>query len=122
LSTTFWIASERSPLSDRPIRIAELLPKVPSVISASDASGVGLGGFHFLPLPGRTIQPLFWHQPIPSSITECLIADNNPSDTITMNDFELAVSVVHHDVLAQYADIPVLATYNFHDNTTAVNW
>jgi hypothetical protein len=89
-----------STLSDHPTHIAELLPHAHFIIGASDASGAGWCGFHFLPLPNGTIQPLLWRQPLPSIITDCLIANNNPSGTITMNDFELAASMAHQDVIA----------------------
>jgi hypothetical protein len=111
-----------STLSSRPTRIAELLPQPPSTIGSSDASGVGLDSVHFIPLPDGTIQPILWHQPLPSNIDANLITNDNPSGTITMNDFELAASVAHHDVLAQYDNILSLTTHNFHDNTTAVYW
>jgi hypothetical protein len=75
---------------------------------------------HFILLPEGTIHPLLWRRLLSSSIVDCLVTNNNSSDTITMNDFELSASMVHHDFLAQHADILSLTTQNFHDNTTEV--
>jgi hypothetical protein len=108
--------------SSQPSPTAPLLPHAPSTISTSDASGAGVGGVHFIPLPDGTIQPLLWHHPLLSSISDCLLINSNLSGTITMNDFGLAASVAHHDVFVQHADIRSLATHNLHDNTTSVYW
>lgn len=110
-----------STISDRPTRIAELLPRAHSKSGASDALGVGVGGVHFIP-PDGTIQPLLWHQPLPSNITDCLITNDNLSGTITMNDFEIAACVARQDAIAQYDGIRSLTAQNFHDNITAVYW
>jgi hypothetical protein len=109
-------------LSDCPIHITKLLQKSHSTIDTSDASRAGLGGVHFILLPDGTIQPILWRRPLPSSIADCPVTGNNPSDTINMNDFEIDVSMLHHDVLAQHTDIRALATHKFHDNITVVYW
>jgi hypothetical protein len=53
-----WLATD---MGRRPTRIAELIPaRLPATLGAQDASGIGLGGVHFVPLPNGNIQPFLW--------------------------------------------------------------
>eukprot|EP00536_Pseudo-nitzschia_multiseries_P010183 jgi/Psemu1/25282/gm1.25282_g len=51
-----WLAND---LSHRPTSIAKLVPDTfPATLGACDASGLGMGGVHFVPLPTGTVQPV----------------------------------------------------------------
>jgi hypothetical protein len=98
-----WLARD---LSTRPTRIAELIPaSQPATLGACDASGSGMGGVHFVPLPNHTIQPLVWCSRFPArfpaAVASALVSRSNPSGTISNSDLELAGSIAHHDILYQ---------------------
>jgi hypothetical protein len=53
-----WLATD---MMRRPTTIAELIPaRLPAALGGQDASGVGMGGVHFVPLPNGQVQPLLW--------------------------------------------------------------
>jgi hypothetical protein len=81
-----------------------------------------MGGVHFVPLPDVTIQPLLWRSLFEPRITNQLITFANPSGTINNSDLELAVSIAHHDVLAQQVDILEATIHNLSDNMAIVWW
>jgi hypothetical protein len=96
-------------------------PSVPP-ISASDASGEGLGGIHFIPNPDGLIQPFLWRQRIPQGLRSRLVTNINPTGNITIINLELAATVSYYDVLVHQVDIHEHTTTNLHDNTSAVYW
>jgi hypothetical protein len=102
-------------LSERPTKIAELLPQAPSRIGASDSSVTGMGGIHFIPQPDRSIKPCIWNQLLPAEVTTRLVTGANPSGDIIISDLELAATVSHHDILAHYVGIHELTTNKLHE-------
>eukprot|EP00536_Pseudo-nitzschia_multiseries_P017358 jgi/Psemu1/50546/gm1.50546_g len=82
-----WLAND---LSNCPTAIAELVPDTfPATLRACDASGAGMGGIHFVPLPDGKIQPIMWRHPFPQW------------GTINNSDLKLTGSIAHNDILAQ---------------------
>jgi hypothetical protein len=109
-------------LHERPTKIAELLPHVPSTIGASDAANDRMGGVHFLSNPNGTMQPIIWRQRLSEDIIARLVTDANPTGDLTISDLEVAVTVAHHDVLVQAIDLRERTTNNLHDNTATMYW
>ena len=108
-------------LPTRPTRIAELLPRSPSVIGATDASGIGMGGVAFV-ATAADIQAVLWRQSFPSKIRQQLVSFENPTGDVTNSDLELAATVAHHDVLTANFDLREHTIHSFHDNTPAQYW
>jgi hypothetical protein len=109
-------------LSDCTTKIAELLPQAPLTIGASNASGTGMGGIHFIPHPDGSIQPCIWYQILPTELITRLVTNANPSGNITISDLELAVTITHRGILAHYINIWEQTTNNLHAHTSAVYW
>eukprot|EP00536_Pseudo-nitzschia_multiseries_P019345 jgi/Psemu1/60207/gm1.60207_g len=115
-----WLAND---LSNRPTSIAELVPDpFPATMGACDASGLGMGGIHFVPLPTGQIQPILWRHAFPKWVSSQLVTFDNPNGTINNSDHELAGSIAHNDILAQAACVQSRTTHNCYDNTAAVCW
>ena len=115
-----WLASD---IAARPTRIAELIPDLlPATLGACDAAGTGMGGIHFIPGPSGAITPILWRAPFPQWVQRRLVSFDNPSGDITNSDLELAGSVAHNDVLAQFADVAERTVHSSYDNTAAVFW
>jgi hypothetical protein len=107
----------------RPTRIVELIPAwLPATLGAQDASGVGMGGVNFVPLPNGQVQPLLWWSKFDDRVTSQLVTFANPGGTITNSDLELAASVAHHDVLAQQVDVREATIHNLTDKTATMYW
>jgi hypothetical protein len=109
-------------MSERPTKIAELLPQAPLTIGTTDASGTGMGGIHFIPQPGGSIQLCLCCQLIPTELNTRLVTDANPIGDITTSNLELAATITHDDVLAHYVNIWERTTNNLHENKAAVYW
>jgi hypothetical protein len=77
-----------------PTRIAELIPaRHPATLGAQDASGLGMGGVHFVPLPNGELQPLIWRSKFDIEVRHQLVTFSNLTRTVTNSDWELAASV-----------------------------
>ena len=119
-----WILNN---LSERPTRIAELVPLLPSALGHHDASGIGAGGVWF---PAQSIQarrghlspPLLWRYQWPRHIADRLITDKNPHGTITISDLELAGGLLHLDVLCQHYDARERTILSKTDNLATLYW
>eukprot|EP00536_Pseudo-nitzschia_multiseries_P012239 jgi/Psemu1/31438/gm1.31438_g len=109
-----WLAND---LSNRPTAIAELVPNpFPATMGACDASGAGMGGIHFVPLPDGQIQPILWRHAFPKWVSSQLVIFDNPNGTINNSDLELAGSIAHNDILAQAACVQYRTTHNCYDS------
>jgi hypothetical protein len=115
-----WLVED---VGSRPTQIAEIVPDAtPATKGACDASGQGLGGVHFVPLPdGRTL-PMLWRQKWPSSVPARLVSSSNPNGDITNSELELAATIAQFDVLAQAVDIRSHTVHNLSDNSATVAW
>ena len=114
-----WIAKS---LAERPTRIAELVPaRTSHTIGACDTAGIGMGGVHFVPIQGR-LQPMLWRQQFTQAIQKELVSFDNPTGKISNCDLELAGSVAHADVIAQFTDVRERTLQHLYDNTPTVYW
>jgi hypothetical protein len=110
-----------SDVERRPTRIAELFPVHPAhVYGCTDASKAGFGGA-VLPAPKENIPPTVWRHPVPVDLQAILVSDDNPTGTLTNSDLELAGTLLHEGILAEY-DIAEKLVVTGCDNTPAVSW
>jgi hypothetical protein len=114
-------------LATRPMRIYELVPGDPSVIGATDASGLGMGGVFFVPTPQSTpdapaYHSYLWRLAFPESVRQQLLTETNPEGTLTNNTLELTGAIGQHDVIASQLDVRELTLHNVHDNSAALYW
>jgi len=119
-----WLARD---LAERPTRIAELIPdREPRTEGACDAASAGMGGVHFIPASHDArdddIVPILWRCRFPPWVQSRLASFANPRGTVTNSDLELAGSIAHNDVLAQFANVTERTTHNCYDNIAAVYW
>jgi len=119
-----WILQH---ISQRPTRIAELVPLLPSALGHHDASGTGAGGVWFpaqqlVPRGAHMVQPLLWRFRWPKDIQKRLITDKNPAGTISISDLELAGGLLHLDVLCQQYDVRERTILSKTDNLAALFW
>jgi hypothetical protein len=112
-----------SDVASRPTMIDEIIPsRIPDVVSACDAAGVGMGGVHFVPLDSGDVIPLVWRAPFPRNIQRRLVSFANPNGDITNSDLELAGNLTHFDVLSECVDVAGKTIQSFSDNTPTVFW
>jgi len=104
-------------LSNRPTRLAEIIPDALAAIGPVDASGQGMGGVWF------TVdhQPIVWRARFPPDIQSRLVSFDNPTGDLTNSDFELAGVVAHQDILAQHFDVRDCTIGILNDNTPAIS-
>jgi len=100
-----------------PVPLHTLVPRKPTILAATDASGIGMGGFWLSPT-----QRCLWRAPFTATVRRELITATNVSGTLTNSDLELAAlltGAVHcaQNLPARYEHI-LLAS----DNTPAVAW
>jgi hypothetical protein len=108
-------------LKNRPTHIAKLIPAAtPATIGAQDASGIGMGGVHFVLLLDDTIAPLLWQSPFLPSMQSHLVSYTNLDGTITNSDLELAASVAQHEVMVTQVDAREATIHHFSDSTATV--
>jgi hypothetical protein len=70
-----WLATG---MARRPTRIAELIPaRHPATLGGQDASGLGMGGVHFAPLPNGKVQPLLWRSKFDYDVQRQLACGGN---------------------------------------------
>ena len=116
-------------ISERPTRIAELVPLTPQALGFHDASGSkGAGGVWF-PTPELVTRgdvdpntPLLWRLPWPQDLIDKLVSDDNPTGTVTSADFELAGGLLHLDALAHSYDIRERTVVSKTDNLNTMFW
>jgi hypothetical protein len=114
-------------IAERPTRIAELVPLLPSALGHHDASGEGAGGVwfpadHITPRGTTKRQPLVWRYQWPEEIRCRLITEHNPHGTISISDLELAGGLLHLDVLCHHYDIRERTVLSKTDNLAALFW
>jgi hypothetical protein len=118
-------------IANRPTRMAELVPLLPSAVGYHDASLDGAGGVwfpHATLNPRGVLQPSSSHQPIawrfawPDHIKKELVTEHNPNGTITNSDLELAGGLLHLEALAQHFDIRERTVISNTDNLASLYW
>ena len=120
-----WISED---IANRPTRIAELIPLLPSSLGYHDASKQGAGGVWF-PTPdliprlgSSTSQPILWRLKWPQDIIDDLVSEQNPHGSINISDLELAGGIIHLDVLAHTFDIRERTVLSKTDNLATLFW
>ena len=135
-----WIHRD---LASRPTKLQELVPTLPTITGAHDASGYGAGGIW---LPGPTAiprsarvkslrtdgtlrrhrltssRPILWRCPIPQSIQRRLVTHENPSGDVTNSDLELAGSLLQQEAAVQCYDVRERTTKDATDNLATMYW
>lgn len=120
-----WMAND---ISNRPTRIAELVPANPSLLGDHDAAKAGAGGVWFpaeqvnLRHKGKPLQPIAWRYEWPLDIQQALVSSENLSGTITNSDLELAGGLLHLDAAAQNYDIRERTVLSRTDNLPTLFW
>ncbi|KAK1736299.1 hypothetical protein QTG54_012899 [Skeletonema marinoi] len=116
-------------ISDRPTRIAELVPLTPQALGYHDASGSKGAGGAWFPTPDLVPRgdvtpntPLLWRLPWPQDLIDKLVSDDNPTGTVTSADFELAGGLLHLDALAHSYDIRERTVVSKTDNLNTMFW
>ena len=120
-----WMQAD---ISNRPTRIAEIIPLNPCAKGYHDASGQGAGGVWFCnpelcPRQGtQPTQPLVWRLQWPHDILSNLVTTSNPHGSVTNSDLELAGGLLHLDVIAQSFDIRERTILSNTDNLATLFW
>lgn len=112
-----WLADN---LSSRPTRLCKLTKLPPTVNSACDASGVGMGRVIFD--LWRASRLRLWCSPFPHTLTSKLVSFTDPSGTVTNSDLELAATLVQHEGCVHTSNVRKCTTHTASDNTPAVAW
>ena len=115
-------------ISNRPTRIAEVVPLLPSAMGYHDAAGTGAGGVWF-PTPDlhprgstKQNQPLVWKVSWPQDIISSLITETNPHGSVNNSDLELAGGLLHLDVICQHFDVRERTILSQTDNLSTLFW
>ena len=120
-----WMADD---ISQRPTRIAELVPLQPAILGFHDASGLGAGGVAYPTpdVPPRVgvahNQPILFRVQWPQEIRSRLITDSNPNGSITNSDLELAGGLLQLQATAQSYDVRERTINNKTDNLATMFW
>jgi hypothetical protein len=115
-------------ITNRPTRIAEIIPLNPGALGYHDAAGIGAGGVWF-PSPefvprGSTTPgtPLLWRLKWPDDITANLVSRTNPHGTINNSELELAGGLLQLDIIAQNYDVRERTILSKTDNLATLFW
>ena len=127
-------------IEDRPVRIQELVPMMPTVHGAHDAAGHGAGGI-ILPTPTTVARreplrtqtcsrrrpfaqpgPIVWRMPFPRDITNDLTTWDNPQGRLTNTDLELAGSVIQSFASTACFDLRERTALQRTDNLGTLFW
>ena len=122
-----WMLND---ITNRPTRIAEVVPLSASALGFHDASGIGAGGVWFPDpsldsrMPGNTSTgtPILWRYQWPDHIQRLLVSDDNPHGTITNSDLELAGGLLHLEAIAQHYDVRERTILSKTDNLATLFW
>jgi hypothetical protein len=106
-----------------PVPIHALVPRAPDIVTATDASRVGMGGFWLQPSP-HTPQhiPVLWRTAFDTDIQSQLITAANPNGTITNSDLELAAIITGTSLANHHLPIAHPSILVASDNIPAVTW
>ena len=104
-------------LTERPTRLAEIIPESPRILGACDAAKAGMGGVIFT----QDGAPILWRAPFPHDIQSALVSDANPTGDITNSDLEQAGILAQADVACHAYDSREQTMGTLSDNTPAVS-
>ena len=104
----------------RPTHCAELVAGLPAYIGFCDACKHGVGGVWFA--GSAYLEPIVWRLPWPQDLVQQLLSRDNPTGTLTINDFEMAGLLLQYLVLEQLVDLKHKHAAAWVDNTSTVSW
>jgi hypothetical protein len=108
-------------LADRPTRLYELVPTMPSHVGACDACQAGMGGVLWLSTTDGQ-PPIVWRQRFAPPVSRALITADSRSGTLSISDLELAGIIAHKDVLVHAHDVRERTLWIASDNRAAISW
>jgi hypothetical protein len=111
-----WIILARQAAA-QPVPMHTTVPRAPTCIAATDASGLGMGGFWITPNTN-----MLWRTPLSPNIRQKIITQHNPNGTITNSNLELAAMVIGSALAAQNRHRPYHNILLASDNTPSVAW
>ena len=107
-------------IGSRPTHVLELVHDNADYIGYVDACKTGIGGVW----TSEHIPPTVWRIPLPTTIQNQLISNENPNGSITINDLEMAGVMLQWLALErcapkslQFAQVTI-----YSDNTSTVSW
>jgi hypothetical protein len=111
-----WLLLVRD-IHTKPTPLHAVVPMPPTLVATTDASQRGLGGAWKTPT-----QNFLWRTTVPPALRTRLITDSNPTGSFTINDLELAASIIGatlacHSSPALYHHLLIGV-----DNTAACAW
>jgi hypothetical protein len=98
-----------------------LVPTAPTLIATTDALHLGLGGAWTTHHAGTTANYL-WRTPVPLTLQANLLTEKHPGGSVTINDLELAASIIGATLASQSSPLPYNHLLLGTDNTAACAW
>ena len=89
------------------------MPQEPTLLGATDAAKVGMGGVFF----DHNSQGFVWRQPFPQEVQDRLVSASNPGGSITNSNLEHAGLLGQVDVMVHHRDMRCATIWNASDNT-----
>ena len=106
-----------SSLCSRPTHLAELVPELPTLLGATDASRSGMGGVYF----DHSGHGQYWRLAFPPDVQAALVTFDNPKGHITNSDLEQAAVIAQLDIMAHSHLVAHATLENMCDNTAAIS-
>ncbi len=110
-------ASLAASLCHRPTHLAEIVPQEPTLLGATDAAKMGMGGVYF-DAEGNSF---LWRQPFADEISSRLVSTDNPEGSVTNSDLEQAGLLAQLSLMTSTHDTRYATIVNACDNTPAVS-
>jgi hypothetical protein len=108
-------------MQKKPTSVLQLMANYPDYIGYSDACRLGAGGAWCSGL--KPMAPFIWQVQWPDDVRNNLQTDQNPTGTLTINDLELAGTILNFLALeCQNVNLQYHHLGLFCDNTSAVSW
>ena len=111
------LARLASSLRHRPTYLAEIVPQEPTLLGATDAAKVGMGGVFYDPEGNAYL----WRQPFSPELQDKLVTEDNPRGTVTNSDLEHAGLLAQVSLMADNRNVRYATLLNCCDNTPAVS-
>ena len=104
-------------VSQRPTRLAEIMPDYPSTIGSIDTTKTGMGGVIFT--PGQL--PTLWQVTFPTDIQARIVTTESMTGDLTNSDLKQAGVLSQADVAVSLYDLQELTLATLNDNTATVS-
>ena len=113
----YELARLSSSLRERPTYLAEIVPQEPTLLGATDAAKVGMGGI-FYDSKGSAY---LWRHPFSPELQSRLVTEENPTGIDTNSDLEHAGLLAQVSLMADHHNVRYATLLNCCDNTPAVS-